>query len=92
MPVGSCPNPCAAVLAEELPSLFFSFQLLFFLFIVCSVPASDVVGSELQEDLSGNVAEFAYHSSIKLTHGNIHVTLKIVGSFIVNSVAHEKRK
>ena len=32
LPVGSCPNPCAAVLAEELPSLFFSFQLLFFLF------------------------------------------------------------
>ena len=92
MPVGSCPNPCAAVLAAELPSLFFSFQLLFFLFIVCSVPASDVVGSELQEDLSGNVAEFTYHSSIKLTRGNIHVTLKIVGSFIVNSVAHEKRK
>ena len=69
-----------------------SYRHLFQLFFQDSVTASDVVHSELQEDLSGNFSEFGRWFLHKILLRQYILGWKIVGSFIVNSVAHEKCK
>ena len=69
-----------------------SYRHLFQLFFQDSVTASDVVHSELQEDLSENFSEFGRWFLHKILLRQYILGWKIVGSFIVNSVAHEKCK
>ena len=69
-----------------------TYFFLFKFFFRTPWPQADVVHSELQEILSGNFFEFGMWFLHKSLLRQYILGWKIVGSFIVNSVAHEKCK